>query len=131
MRVNYIIIMVKRFGRKVKYIISTLPAKKMSRWKQRNIAKERIMKLFQRAEKASLEGDHDRSNRYVELARKIGMKYNVSIPSRYRRRMCKRCYSYLFPGKTCTVRTNKGRLLTKCLNCKTINRFGLDEEIED
>ncbi|MFO7792483.1 MAG: ribonuclease P protein component 4 [Candidatus Saliniplasma sp.] len=103
----------------------------MSRWKHKKIAKERIEKLFEEARRATLEDDILRSNRYVELARKIGMKYNVGIPSKYRRRFCKRCYSYLFPGKTCRVRINKGKLVTKCLNCKTINRFGVDERGED
>ncbi len=103
----------------------------MSKWKQRKTAKERIEILFEEAEKAALCGDIDFSDRYVTLARKIGMKYNVNITSEYRRRFCKDCYSYLFPGKTCKVRINKGKIVTKCLKCKTINRFVISKKDVD
>ncbi|MFW6305414.1 MAG: ribonuclease P protein component 4 [Candidatus Saliniplasma sp.] len=104
----------------------------MPRWKHKKIAKERIDKLFEEARKACLNDDFDLSNRYVKLALKIGMKYNVSIPSQFRRRTCKNCYSYLFPGKTCRVRINEGKLVTKCFNCKTINRYIIDKkEVEN
>ena len=88
-----------------------------------DIAKDRIKKLFNEARKAAKEDKIKRANHYVELARKIGMKCNISIPSKYRRRFCKECYSYLKPGKTCRVRLKNGVIVTKCLNCSHINRF--------
>ncbi len=103
----------------------------MSRWKHKKIAERRIEKLFDEAKKASLNDDIHRANRYVELARKIGMKYNLSLPSSFRRRVCKNCYSYLFPGKTCSTRINKGKIITKCLKCKTINRYVISKKEVD
>lgn len=103
----------------------------MPRWKHKKIAKDRIHKLFEEASKAALQDDIDLADRYVTLARKIGMKYNISIPSEYRRRICKTCYSYLFPGKTCYVRIDKGKLVTKCLKCKTINRYVISKKDVD
>lgn len=95
----------------------------MNKRKQKKIALERIKTLFHEAEKAALDDEHERSNRYVELARKIGMRYNVTMPSKYRRRYCKKCYSYLFPDKTCRVRVKNGMIVSRCNNCGTINRF--------
>ena len=95
----------------------------MNKRKQRKVALKRINTLFNEAEKAALEGNFDRSYRYVELARKIGMRYNVTIPSEFRRRYCKECNSYLFPGKTCRTRVKNGMVVSRCDNCGTINRF--------
>lgn len=95
----------------------------MNKKEQRKVALERIKILFDEAEKAALDDHLDRSNRYVELARKIGMRYNVPIPSEFRRRYCKKCNSYLFPGKTCRTRVKNGMVVSKCDSCGTINRF--------
>ncbi len=96
--------------------------------KNKRIAENRIRILFQEAKKAALKDEFDRADRYVELARKIGMRHNVSIPSKYRRRVCKRCYSYLHPSKTCSVRLKKGKLISRCFICGTINRFVYQED---
>jgi len=95
----------------------------MGRKKDRDIARKRIEILFEEAEKAALEGELERSDRYVELARKIGMRHNVPLKSKYKRRICKKCYSYLHPSKTCRIRIKEGSLITKCLKCGSINRF--------
>jgi len=72
------------------------------RW-MKKIARERINILFREAE-INFPIRKDRSNRYVELARKIGMRYKVRIPRKYKRRICPHCYSYLKPGVNCIVR---------------------------
>jgi len=99
----------------------------MGRKKNKRIAKKRIEILLEKAEKAALEGELERSDRYVELARKIGMRHNVPLESKYKRRICKNCYSYLHPSKTCRIRIKNGSLVTKCSRCGTINRFKYDE----
>ncbi len=95
----------------------------MNKREQRKVALERIDVLFEEAQKAALDDRLDLSDRYVRLARKIGMRYNVTVPSEYRRRYCKKCYSYLYPDKTCRVRVKNGMLVSRCNNCGTINRF--------
>jgi len=94
-----------------------------------NIAKERIDILFNEAKNVSSK-NLKRAKRYVFLARKIGMKYNVRIPTKNRREFCHHCYCYLLPGKNCKVRTNPK---TKCVEyyceeCKKTNRFGYSKE---
>ncbi len=87
------------------------------------MARKRIDRLFEEAKKAASDERMDRADRYVELARKLGMRYNVSLISQYRRRICKKCYSYMHPGVSCRVRLRDGMLITKCNRCGTINRY--------
>ncbi len=90
---------------------------------ERQIARERIDALFGLAKKESLKGNAARANRYVELGRKIGMRYNVRLPSEYKRRVCKACHAYLLPSKTARVRVGDSRIVTTCLACGTVMRF--------
>jgi ribonuclease P protein subunit RPR2 len=84
---------------------------------QIKIAKERIDILFDEAEKM-VKKDKKLANRYVELARKIGMRYNVRIPSEKKRRFCKHCYAYLKPGITSHTKVDKGVVKITCLACR-------------
>jgi len=86
------------------------------------IAKERINILFKEAA-SMFKKDSKLSNRYVELARKIAMKYKVKIPPALKRRFCKHCHAYLVPSKNCRVRLTKHKVVYYCLNCKKYMRF--------
>lgn len=85
------------------------------------IAEERIEILFSLAEK-EFSKHPERSKRYVELARKIGLRYNIRLSKGQKRKFCKDCNSLLIPGKTSQVRINSDRkiITTKCLNCNRI-----------
>ena len=91
--------------------------------KQRKIALERIEVLFKEA-KNMFKEDSKLSDRYVQLARKIAMKYKVKIPSKFKRRICKNSHRYIVPGKNCRVRTHKGHIVYYCLECKNFMRIG-------
>ncbi len=81
------------------------------------IAKERIEILFNLAEK-ELKKNPERSRRYVELARKIGMRCNVRLTPEQKRKFCKKCNQLLIPKKTCEIINPKKKLMEiKCLNC--------------
>ena len=86
------------------------------------IAKERIRTLFDQAEKVFHE-DPELSNRYVELARKIAMKFKVRIPRELKRRFCKHCKTYLVPSVNCSVRTHEGHVVYYCKTCRKYMRF--------
>ena len=86
------------------------------------IAKERIDILFSEAEKAALSGRMDRANRYVYLARKIGMRYNVRLPGKYRMHYCRKCDSFLMPGVNAEYRLNNGKITVTCKNCGHVYR---------
>lgn len=87
-----------------------------------DIAKERINELFEQAKK-EFNNDPKLSNRYVEIARKISMKYKVRIPRELKKSFCKHCYVFLMPSKNCRIRTHKGKVVYYCLNCKKYMRF--------
>ncbi len=91
--------------------------------KPKKIAKERIKKLFDLAEQEAKKEKWEKSRRYVELARRIAMKFNISI-SRYKRKFCKKCNTY-FTSKTVRVRTQKKdmRVTYTCLVCGNIQRY--------
>ncbi|MFA5772095.1 MAG: hypothetical protein WC974_05140 [Thermoplasmata archaeon] len=86
------------------------------------IANERIDILFELAEKEALNHDIGKANRYVELARKLGMRYNVRLGRRYGQRFCRYCHSYFIPGSNCTSRLRKKRVVTHCTVCDNYTR---------
>jgi ribonuclease P protein subunit RPR2 len=87
------------------------------------IAGERIELLYREADKAALGGQMDLADRYVELARNVGMRYNVRVPQGLRRKSCRECYRYLLPGTTSRTRLKRGRLVITCLRCGHITRI--------
>ena len=90
---------------------------------QKKLGIERIRRLFEQAEK-EFKKHPERSKRYVQLARKIAMRYNIQIPQTLRRRFCKKCNSYLVPGQNCQVRTSAKQraVIIKCLECGNLTR---------
>lgn len=89
--------------------------------KQAKIAKERIKRLFELAEK------HFKSNpsiakRYVTLARKIATRTNTRIPPKLKAKFCKKCFNYMKPGVNQRVRTKKGKIVRTCLICEKSTR---------
>jgi ribonuclease P protein subunit RPR2 len=69
------------------------------------VVRERINILFQLAEK-ELKTHPERARRYISLARKLGMKYNVKFPKKLKRRFCKKCGTLWVPGYNLKVRLN-------------------------
>ena len=88
----------------------------------KQIAKERIIKLFERA-KEVYKKDQKLADRYVEIARKIAMKTQISIPSNLRKQFCKKCFKYLVPGLNCRARIKNKIIVYFCMNCKNYMRF--------
>ena len=89
---------------------------------QTGIAKER-MEILLRLAKKEARTHPDRSRRYVQLARKIGMRYNVRLPAEWKRKFCKSCGTLLKPGVTCTRRKEEGATIIKCEKCNRIYRY--------
>jgi len=89
----------------------------------RRISLERIETLFEQA-RLRFKEDKSLSKRYVTLARKIAMKYKVSIPSKLKRQFCKKCGHFLVPSVNARVRLNKGKVVYLCLECRNIARVG-------
>ena len=90
---------------------------------QTGIAKERIEILFNLAKK-EFKKHPDRSRRYVGLARKIGLRYNVRLSKEMKKEFCKNCNTLLVLGKTSKKTEDRKNRITiiKCLNCNNIYR---------
>ncbi|MCU0850474.1 MAG: ribonuclease P [Candidatus Thermoplasmatota archaeon] len=88
----------------------------------RAVARRRIQYLFSLAETCGLEGNFSLANRYVQLARRISMKYLVPIPKEYSPRFCKYCYAYQLPPETCRVRIHRGMIISYCTHCQKHTR---------
>ena len=96
---------------------------------QTQIAKERIEILFREA-RTMFSRSRKLASRYVFLARKIAMKFNLKLPSKYRRQYCHKCHAYLAPSKNVKVRTNAQTQCVEytCGECGHVNRFGYGKE---
>jgi len=69
------------------------------------IALARIHRLFELAEK-EFSKHPERSNRYVELALRIGKKCNVSMPQELKKSYCKKCHCFLKEGVNSKIRVS-------------------------
>ncbi|RZN39059.1 MAG: ribonuclease P [Methanophagales archaeon ANME-1-THS] len=90
--------------------------------RREDIAVQRIERLFELAQAAEKEDQDQRSKRYIQLARTIGMRYRVRIPRQLKMQLCKGCYALLIPGKTARVRLRGEYIATTCLRCGMIMR---------
>jgi ribonuclease P protein subunit RPR2 len=88
------------------------------------IARERVEVLLDEARKAAASGKADRAKRYVALARRMGSRYNVSMPRGERRYLCAGCGTYLVPGRNATVRLRPRRIVIRCAACGAVRRVG-------
>jgi ribonuclease P protein subunit RPR2 len=88
-----------------------------------DIAKERIRILLNLGEREILDNNnYARARRYVELARKIGMRYNIRLGKNYRGKICRKCNSYLITSTSARVRCHGGRIIIVCKQCGNIIR---------
>jgi ribonuclease P protein subunit RPR2 len=65
---------------------------------RKEIALERIYRLFELAEKEFGEGA-GRTKRYVELARKMSTRNKAPIPAELKKSFCRKCGCFLKKGK--------------------------------
>ena len=66
----------------------------------KKIAGERIEVLFEQARR-EFRAHPERSNRYVDIARRIAMRQRIRLGRELRRQYCHHCYSFLVPGGIC------------------------------
>ncbi len=84
---------------------------------QLRIARERIKILFREAAQAGPE----LAKRYMKLAKKIGMRYNVRLGV-LKRRFCRHCFSF-FTSENSRRRMKDGVMSVTCLSCGKITRY--------
>ncbi len=87
---------------------------------ERKIALRRVQFLLSIAQEIKFE-DYELARRYVNLARKISMRYRIRIPKDLRL-YCKRC-GYPYRHDRMRVRVVKSRVVITCLNCGFVKRI--------
>jgi ribonuclease P protein subunit RPR2 len=92
------------------------------------VAQERMERLLKLGKERLSEGDPTSATRYVRLARKIGMRYNVRMPKALRSSFCHSCSSYLSDGVNARVRLRGGRVSRTCLSCGAVTRSGYNKK---
>jgi ribonuclease P protein subunit RPR2 len=98
----------------------------------KQIAQQRIMLLFQQAEKV-YPVNPQLSNHYIATARKIAMAAKTSLPVTYKRQICKNCNVLLVQGQNCRVRIKQKRephVVITCLSCGCKTRIPLKKKRE-
>jgi ribonuclease P protein subunit RPR2 len=88
---------------------------------ERKIARERISILLSKADEIKFE-NYELARRYVELARRIAMRYRIRLPKNQKRKFCKNCL-YPYRHDRVRVRVRKSRIMITCLNCGFIRRI--------
>jgi len=94
------------------------------------IARERIDILMRGADQAALAGRMVLADRYVAIARRVGMRYNVRVPTAHRRSFCRGCYRFHLPGVSSRTRLSRGRVVTTCLICGHVSRIPLGQRVD-
>jgi ribonuclease P protein subunit RPR2 len=89
----------------------------------KDLAKDRIDKLFELAEIEARSGTDERAKRYVSLALRMGERHKV--PAKHKRTYCSECLAYFVPPRNVRVRTGGGRVTITCLTCGSIQRYPL------
>ena len=101
----------------------------MSKYKKiaKQIAISRMNFLFQRANDI-FEQDKELANRYAHLARRYAQRARIKIPPIWKKRICHKCKSFLYPGLNSRIRlhSKKGKgshVSMTCLECNNTTRY--------
>jgi ribonuclease P protein subunit RPR2 len=89
--------------------------KKQKDW-TKDMARQRIMKLFELADQ-EFRTHPERSDRYVRLARLIGMRYRVRMAVELKQKICKHCRVFLVQGVNARTRLHGTHMTITCLSC--------------
>ncbi|MBI4170266.1 MAG: hypothetical protein HY514_01110 [Candidatus Aenigmarchaeota archaeon] len=89
---------------------------------QTKIAKERIEILFSEMENAP----DDLARRYIRLAKKIGMRYNVKLGPGKKRKFCKYCFT---PFRGAKTRLKNRFLVRECRFCKKAAKMKIKSKV--
>lgn len=99
-----------------------------SRKIRRKVAYQAALKLLKQAYEEEVCGDSKLSTRHAELAFKLLQSVRMRAPTSWRRRVCRRCYTILIPGRTSRVRVKPqsrraSHITVTCLRCGWKRRY--------
>lgn len=86
------------------------------------IPQERLQRLLSLAREAAIDGDVDRSRKYVSLGRRIAERNRIPLSREFKRFTCGTCNRYLRPGVTARIRLGDGHIVQRC-DCGATHRY--------
>jgi ribonuclease P protein subunit RPR2 len=95
-------------------------SKRVKRSEAAGIAAVRIEKLMAMAKEQASHGDIDLARRYVDLARRIGLRTRTKISKEHI--YCKNCLVPMVPD-TFRVRLRTHRIIMVCAECGSVKRI--------
>ncbi len=86
--------------------------------------REQIVSLMEQANEV-IKTDNELAQKLAKQARKIQMRTRVKFPSEWKKRFCKHCKDFLYPGKNCRVRLSSSNkvIAILCYNCNRYSRI--------
>ena len=94
----------------------------------KDIAGERIDRLFGLAAEEAVKGNPARAKKYVSMALRMGERHKVR--SRHKRTYCPQCLTFFVPPRNVRVRTGRGRISITCLECGHVMRYPIHKGVE-
>ncbi|RMF06503.1 ribonuclease P [Candidatus Woesearchaeota archaeon] len=100
---------------------------RLSKAEKQNLVLRHAEHLISLAEEV-YDSDPSLAHGYAEEIVKSALRVNLRLPSRIKRRICRKCRHFLMPGRNARVRTSQGHVVSTCLDCGHISRFGYTRE---
>ncbi|MCB9362607.1 hypothetical protein H6504_04170 [Candidatus Woesearchaeota archaeon] len=69
-----------------------------------------------------------RSGYYVKMVKRLNTRFKIKVPADIKKRYCKHCGTMWTFEKNVRVRTQKGKLVYYCLECKHFTRMPFYKE---
>jgi ribonuclease P protein subunit RPR2 len=101
----------------------------------KKIATFRMLYLFQQAHEI-FHKNKVLANRYVYLARRYSQRAKVKIPFEWKKRICKKCKMFLYPGVNYRIRlhSQKGKgshVSLTCFECGKTTRYYIKSKVKE
>jgi ribonuclease P protein subunit RPR2 len=108
------------------------PRKKKAQLLSREDTIKQIISLMEQADE-TIRTDNDLAQKLANQARKLQMRTRVQFPAEWKRRFCKHCKSFLYPGKNCRIRLSSSNKVVAilCYNCNRHSRIPYYKRKED
>ncbi|MHA1202886.1 MAG: ribonuclease P protein component 4 [Candidatus Heimdallarchaeaceae archaeon] len=108
------------------------PRRKKNQILSREDIGEQIISLMEQANE-TIKTDNDLAQKLAKQARKLQMRTRAKFPSEWKKRFCKHCKSFLYPGKNCRIRLSSSNKVVAilCFECNNYSRIPYYKRKED
>ncbi|MHA1303273.1 MAG: ribonuclease P protein component 4 [Candidatus Heimdallarchaeaceae archaeon] len=85
---------------------------------------EQVVYLLEKADEV-IKKDIELAQNYAQQARRIQIKTRINFPTKWKKRFCKHCKTFLHPGINCRIRLSSSNkvIVIKCGHCNKFTRI--------